>query len=95
MWILPASWYPVPPPELTAALTGWGTLAGFGSANHITTVNYAAGRCHAYRGQALAVVRAGYEPGAATLNVTAVGLPPATLTLAVATTAGAGADGVV
>lgn len=82
-------------PELTAALTGQGFLAGFGSANPITTDNYAAGRCHAYRGQALAVVRAGYEPGAATLTVTAVGLPPATLTLAVATTAGAGADGVV
>lgn len=36
-------------PELTAALTGQGFLAGFGSANPITTDNYAAGRCHAYR----------------------------------------------
>lgn len=71
-------------PALTAGLSGAGTLAGFGSANPITTVNYAAGRCHAYRGQALAVVRAGYAPGSATLTVTAEGLPTASLTLAVA-----------
>lgn len=68
---------------LTAELTGQGVLAGFGSANPVTTDNYAAGRCHACRGRALAVVRAGYDEGTATLTVTAEGLPPATLTLAV------------
>lgn len=71
-------------PALTAGLSGAGTLAGFGSANPITTDNYAAGRCQAYRGRALAVVRGGYAPGSATLTVTAEGLPTASLTLAVA-----------
>lgn len=81
-------------PELTALLTGQGTLAGFGSANPITTDNYAAGRCHAYRGQALAVLRADYKTGSATLTVSAKGLPDASLTLAVAPADSAGADGV-
>ena len=76
-------------PALTAGLSGAGTLAGFGSANPITTDNYAAGRCQAYRGRALAVVRGGYETGSATLTVTAEGLPTASLTLAVAPAGGA------
>lgn len=60
-----------------------GYLAGFGSANPITTENYTAGQCAAYCGKAMAVIRSGYVPGTLTLLVKAEGLPEARLEIAV------------
>ena len=54
---------------LKASVTGAGCLQGFGSANPITDENYSAGSFTSYRGGALAVVRAGFEPGTAVLTV--------------------------
>ena len=56
---------------LTASVTGAGILAGFGSANPVTEENYTTGSFHTFRGCALAVIRAGYEPGEVTLTVKA------------------------
>ena len=67
---------------LTAALEGEGlTLAAFGSGNPITEENYTRGSFRAYRGRALAILRAGYVPGEAKLTVSAEGFAPASLTL--------------
>lgn len=55
--------------ELTAAVSGTAHLLGFGSSNPKTTDNYAAGRCHAYGGRALAVLRSGEDAGEAVLTV--------------------------
>ena len=55
--------------SLTASVSGAGALLGFGSGNPITDENYAAGRFTSYRGRALAVVRAGFEPGDIRLTV--------------------------
>lgn len=59
---------------LRAEVSGAAELLGFGSGNPITAENYTKGSFKAYRGEALAVLRAGYEPGEATLTVTAAGL---------------------
>lgn len=56
---------------LTASVTGAGILAGFGSANPVTEENYTTGSFHTFRGCALTVIRAGYEPGEVTLTVKA------------------------
>lgn len=60
---------------LSAAVTGVGMLAGFGSANPITEENYTTGSFTSYRGRALAVIRSGYESGEVTLSVTANDAP--------------------
>ena len=69
--------------KLTAAVTGAATLQGFGSANPITDENYTAGAFTSYRGRALAVLRAGTEPGTARLRVEAEGLSAAEIALEV------------
>ncbi|MBR3504275.1 MAG: DUF4982 domain-containing protein [Clostridia bacterium] len=56
---------------LNAAVSGAGSLMGFGSGNPITAENYTSGRFTSYRGRALAVVRAGWEQGEARLCVDA------------------------
>ena len=48
---------------LTADISGQAMLLGFGSGNPITSENYTSGRFTSDRGQAVAVLRAGYEPG--------------------------------
>ena len=55
--------------KLHAEVTGAGTLAGFGSADPLAKDNYSTGDFTAWRGKALAVVRAGTEKGTATLTV--------------------------
>lgn len=57
-------------PELTAEYSGAGYLAGFGTGNPITEENYTDNSTTAYRGQAMAVIRSGYEPGTGTVRVT-------------------------
>ena len=59
---------------LQAAASGAGSLMGFGSGNPITAENYASGAFTSYRGEALAVLRAGCEPGEIRLTVSAGGL---------------------
>ena len=56
---------------------------GFGSGNPITDENYTRGAFTAFRGRALAVLRAGYEAGEAQLRVTAEVLGDAELKLPV------------
>jgi beta-galactosidase len=69
--------------KLTAQVSGQARLLGFGSGNPVTEENYTKGAFTAYRGQALAVLRSGFEPGEAVLTVAAEGLPPVTLTLSI------------
>ena len=68
---------------LTAGVSGQGALLGFGSGNPMTDENYTSGRFAAYRGGALAVLRAGNEKGSVKLSVSAEGLAPAEITLSV------------
>lgn len=65
------------PEKENACEAGW--LAGFGSSNPVTTENYTVGKCTAWQGQAMAVLRSGYEPGNLVLKVKAEGLPDACL----------------
>ena len=58
---------------LQAQVEGSGTLAGFGSANPKPVDSYTNGLHSTYYGRALAVVRAGTHPGAATLTVASDG----------------------
>ena len=64
---------------LKAEVTGAARLLGLGSGNPITDDNYARGECVSYCGAALAVLRSGYQPGTATLRVTAEGIGEATI----------------
>lgn len=64
-----------------ACEAGW--LAGFGSSNPVTTENYTTGQFTAYQGQAMAVLRSGYEPGSLVLKVKAEGLPETSLEIRV------------
>ena len=50
------------------------TLAGFGSANPVTEDNYTDGDSVTFRGRAMAIIRSGYEKGAAILKISADGL---------------------
>lgn len=63
--------------EVSVTVTGPGVLAGFGSGNPCTPENYGTGRRTTWKGRALAVIRAGKEPGEIRLAVTAEGLPEA------------------
>ncbi len=60
--------------KLSVKVSGAAELMGFGSANPITEQNYSSGTFTSYRGSAMAVLRAGYEPGEAVLAVSAEGL---------------------
>ena len=70
--------------KLRVGVTGSARLLGFGSGNPITDESYARGEFTSYRGMALAVLRAGYESGVATLSVSAGDLGEAELELPVA-----------
>lgn len=63
--------------KLNAETEGAGTLAALGSARPMTEENYTAGKTVTYQGRALAILRAGYEPGEAKLTVRAEGMPEA------------------
>ena len=69
------------PVELTAIVSGAGTLAGFGSGNPCTTEDYGTGRRMTFDGSALIAVRAGRSAGTIELAVTASGLPAAIINL--------------
>ncbi len=68
---------------LKAEATGAARLLGFGSGNPITSENYSKGQFTSWQGRALAVLRAGPEPGEALLTVSAQGLAAAEITLPV------------
>ena len=68
---------------LTAEVSGAAELLGFGSGNPITSENYTKGRFTSYHGKALAVLRAGYEPGEACLKISAEGIGSTEITLPV------------
>ena len=68
---------------LTAEAEGAAVLAAFGSGNPITAENYTRGQFTSWQGSALAVLRAGYEPGEVKLTVTGEDLEGASITLRV------------
>ena len=63
--------------EVSVTVTGPGILAGLGSGNPCTPENYMTGMRMTWKGRALAVIRAGKEPGEIGLAVSAEGLPEA------------------
>lgn len=65
--------------EITAAVEGAATLQTFGSGRPVTEENYTKGQAATYHGRLLAILRAGMEPGTATLRVSAKGFPEAAL----------------
>ena len=70
-------------PAMRAEASGAAELLGFGSGNPITEENYTRGQFSAFQGSALAVLRAGYETGEASLTVRAEGFDPAEIRLTV------------
>lgn len=69
--------------EVTAEVSGAGTLLGFGSAEPITEEGFST-NCHTtYFGRALAVVRAGHDAGDVTITVTADDCEPVAIVLPV------------
>jgi beta-galactosidase len=68
---------------LTATVSGAGTLLGFGSADPKPTHGFVNGFNATFHGEALAVVRAGADPGAVTVTVASDGFGAETITLAV------------
>ena len=68
---------------LTAQVSGEAELLGFGSGNPITDENYTKGQFTTWQGRALAVLRAGHEPGEVRLTVSAKGLAAANISLPV------------
>ncbi len=71
--ILDANGRIVPDAEISlqAQVSGAASLQAFGSANPITKENYTTGTFTTYKGRAMAVLRAGYETGTASLSVSA------------------------
>lgn len=67
--------------EVQITVEGPGTLQGFGSGNSITAEGYTTGRHSTYYGRALAVVRAGAEPGDILVTARTEGWDPVTTTL--------------
>ncbi len=68
---------------MSAEVTGQARLLGFGSGAPVTPENYTAGHFTSDQGEALAVLRAGWEAGEACLTVNAAGLGQARITLPV------------
>ena len=54
---------------LSAKVTGNVVLAGFGSANPRTEDNYTDCETVSFRGRAMAIIRAGFESGNATIEI--------------------------
>ena len=69
--------------RLTVSVEGAGTLQGFGSARPHMAETFTGPTHTTYYGRALAVVRAGYEPGPILVRVSAEGLSEQTLTIEV------------
>lgn len=67
--------------EVSVTVLGPATLQGLGSANPAAPCDYLGNVSFTYRGQALAVVRAGAEPGPVTITVRADGYPDSTLVI--------------
>ena len=61
---------------LRANVSGAGRLAGFGSANPITEEDYTDSETVSYHGQALLIMRAGYESGTCSVEICANGFEP-------------------
>ena len=61
---------------LRADVSGAGRLAGFGSANPITEEDYTDSETVSYHGQALLIMRAGYESGTCSVEICANGFEP-------------------
>ncbi len=68
---------------LRASVSGSAALQGFGTGNPITDQNYAKGAFDAYKGRAIAVLRAGYDAGEACLTVEAEGIGSASIVITV------------
>lgn len=69
--------------ELNAAVSGAGTLLGFGSNDPCTEESYGTGRRMTWNGRAVVVLRAGHEPGEIELTVSGGGLPSAKVSVEV------------
>lgn len=69
--------------EVSASVEGVATLQALGTGRPATEESYTAGTVATYEGRALAVVRAGVEPGSALLRVSSPGLESAELKLSV------------
>jgi len=68
-------------PQVTLKIEGAGSLVGLGSGDMTSLESYAGTTRMLYQGRALAVVRAGDQPGNITLTVSTPGLPSVKLTL--------------
>lgn len=68
---------------LTATVSGSGSLAGFGSADPKPLSGFVTGFTATFNGEALAIIRAGGEPGAVMLTVASDGFGEETITLVV------------
>ena len=68
---------------VTVTVEGAATLLGFGTGEAITTEGFASPTHRTFNGRALAVLRAGHEPGDVTVTVTAEGVEPPQVTLRV------------
>lgn len=69
--------------ELNAAVSGQGTLLGFGSNDPCTDEDYGTGRRRTWNGRAMIVLRAGKEAGEIELVVSGGGLPAQRVTVSV------------
>ena len=69
--------------KVTVTINGPAILQGFGSARPCFTENYYSATHTTYRGHALAVIRAGYEPGEVTVTVSAKGLNEQKITMTI------------
>lgn len=69
--------------KVTVKVEGAGTLQALGSARPNMSENFYSDTHTTYYGKALAVIRAGYEPGEITVTVSAEGLEPQTLNVEV------------
>ena len=77
------TWNPEARNELSVEVVGPATLQGLGTGDMTAREGYASRTCHLYQGRALAVVRVADQSGRITVRVTAAGLPPANLSLAI------------
>lgn len=68
---------------VSVQVTGAASLLALGSARRVTEEGYRTNTHTTYRGRCLAVVRAGYEPGAAEIHVTAEGYGQKVITVSV------------
>ncbi|MFB9406475.1 glycoside hydrolase family 2 TIM barrel-domain containing protein [Pseudarthrobacter polychromogenes] len=79
---------------LTVSVEGAASLLGFGTGEAITTEGFASPAHHTFNGRALAVVRAGHEPGEATVTVQGAGMEPQNVILRLESPAATPSSGV-